>query len=463
MSLVESIYARLPVPLQNVCATLQGWSYVRKRYRGTFPAHVDALMRSQWCTAEQYRTFQNQELRRLLQEAYDHVPWHQRALSKQASLLHGMEVKDLPDLPFMEKADVRGSTDQFINKSRLKYGYKEGHTSGTSGHPFIWPYDYLSGRHNLAFRERQYYWAGISHHHRSARFSGRILLGKHERVPYWRHNAAENQWLFSTYHITEESLPQYYDVLRQLNFRFLDGYPSALFQIAQWVNRQGLSGTFRPWAIITTAETLMDFQRAEIQEAFQCKVYNFYSSSEGAPFVTQCEAGRMHLNPESGIIEFIRPDGSYADPGEEAEIVVTSFFQRTLPLIRYRIGDVATLSLNQECPCGRHMPVIDSIGGRESDVVFTKQRGRIGSAGLSTALYKIPHRMKQSQLEQTAEDRFVFRYVPAGEPLNEAEKKIVLNALHDRLGSEVMISIVEVNAIPCGARGKTRLVIGLKR
>ena len=129
---------------------------------------------------------------------------------------------------------------------------------------------------------------------RSARFSGKTILGKHMGPPYYRFNAAENQWFFSTYHISDDTLPDYYDALVKLDVAFIDGYPSALYMLAKWINNNGLSRKWRPGMINTTAETLADFQRHEIQEAFGCKVYSHYSSSEGAPFITECSAGKKH-------------------------------------------------------------------------------------------------------------------------------------------------------------------------
>jgi phenylacetate-CoA ligase len=171
----------------------------------------------------------------------------------------------------------------------------------------------------------------------------------------------------------------------------------------------------------------------------------------------------MHINPESGIIEFLRPDGTTAQPGEDAEMVVTSFCQRTVPLIRYRIGDTGALAKNQTCPCGRKMPLAEYVGGRESDTLYSTERGRVGSAGLSTVFYQIPSRLKESQIEQVGIDSFVFRYVPHNEPLNESEKSIILKELTERLGHSIDVKIQTVKEIPKGPNTKSRLIVGLKK
>jgi len=460
-SKVEQIYANLPVCLQNLAVSLQGWAFNRNRYGKAFHQYLGNLMRSQWFSSDQFRRIQLVEVRNLLKGALQNVPYYQKSLQQFSAKIDQIGLEELKDIPFVQKDLPRSNTKDFLNSQRLKYGYEQGHTSGTSGTPLVWPYDFDSIQYDLAFRERQYRWAGVTGRDKSARFSGRVLLGKHETTPYWRHNAADNQWLFSTYHINEETLPIYYEALKTINFAYLDGYPSALFTIAKWINTEGKSGLWRPWMINTTAETLMDFQREEIEKAFGCKVFNHYSSSEGAPFVTECPAGKMHLNPESGIIEFLKSNGESAEPGEDAEMVVTSFFQRTMPIIRYRIGDRGALAEEQRCPCGRQMPIIKYIGGRESDTIYTTERGRIGSAGLSTAFYKVPSRLKESQLEQVGTDSFVFRYVPLSSPLRKKEKSVVIEQFKSRLGSSVEIDIQIVSQIPKGPSGKSRLIIGL--
>jgi phenylacetate-CoA ligase len=460
---LEQIYAVAPVTLQNMAVTWKGRNLARKRYTKRYKQTLNNLMRSQWFSTLQFHQIQVVELRNLIQEVIRNVPYYSETLRKFSSRIDTIDITSLKELPFLEKTQLRSNTNYFVNPDRLKYRYREGHTSGTSGAPLVWPYDWDSEQYNLCFRDRQYRWAGITGKEKSARFSGKILLGKHNKAPYWRYNAAEKQWLFSTYHINSETLPVYYEALKKIDPAYLDGYPSALYSIARWINTHGKTGSWRPWAIITTAETVMDFQRQEIEKAFGCNLFNFYSSSEGAPFVTQCAAGRMHLNPESGIIEFLRPDGTNAEPGEEAEMVVTSFFQRTMPLIRFRIGDTGKLAENQKCPCGRQMPIIEYIGGRESDVLHTTERGRIGSAGLSTVFYKIPSRLKESQIEQVGTDSFVFRYVPLNGLLTKNEESVVIEQFKERLGSSVTIDLQVVEQIPKGPNGKSRLVIGLKK
>jgi phenylacetate-CoA ligase len=462
-SMADKIYVIMPVCIQSLMMGAKGWSLNRKRYGKRFHWYLDNLMRTQWFSAQQFHDLQVTELRKLVKEVSEHVPYYREKLSRFAGRIDKMSLEDLKELPFLDTSALRTNTKHFLNRQRLRYGHEQGHTSGSSGSPLVWPYDMDSMNLNLAFRARQYRWAGLTGKEKSARFSGRLIMGKHDSEPYWRYNLAEKQWFFSVYHLTDENLPAYYRALRRFDVAYVDGYPSVLFTMAKWINMEGKSGLFRPWAVFTTGETLMSFQRNEIERAFGCRVPNFYSSAEGAPFITQCESGSMHLNPESGIIDFLRRDGTCAEPEEDAEIVITSFFQRTMPLIRYRIGDTGALAANQTCACGRQMPVVKYIEGRECDVLYSTEKGRIGSAGLSTALYKIPFRVRESQIEQTGVDSFIFRYVSNGKALDTKESKVILDELRSRLGNSVRIEITEVDSIRKGPAGKSRLLISLKK
>jgi phenylacetate-CoA ligase len=108
------------------------------------------------------------------------------------------------------------------------------------------------------------------------------------------------------------------------------------------------------------------------------------------------------------------------------------------------------------------MPLVQYIGGRESDTLYSSERGRVGSGALSTVFYYMPSRLKESQIEQIGIDLFVFRYVPHDGPLSEREKVIIIEQLKSRLGSSIDVNIDIVDEIPRGPAGKLRLIVGLK-
>lgn len=115
-------------------------------------------------------------------------------------------------------------------------------------------------------------------------------------------------------------------------------------------------------------------------ESYKRKVERKY----GLPFMTlwgavelggfgaaECEARKgMHFFADLGLLEVIDPDtGDTLREGEEGELVVTTFFSEAMPLIRYRVGDVAKLLPYEPCPCGRTLPKISYVKGRASQIM----------------------------------------------------------------------------------------------
>src|SRR5690606_11712837 len=96
-----------------------------------------------------------------------------------------------------------------------------------------------------------------------------------------------------------------------------------------------------------------------IEGFFKTKMYNQYASSEGAPFIFECEQGKLHLELQSGVFEVMDANNN---PSPSGRLIVTSFTTEATPLIRYDIGDSISLeSENISCNCGIHNPIVKEI------------------------------------------------------------------------------------------------------
>src|SRR5690606_19836887 len=113
---------------------------------------------------------------------------------------------------------------------------------------------------------------------RRAQFTGRDVFGGATGAPT-RINLPGNSLLLSTTHIREETVGSYLDAIRAWNPVLIDGYPSALRVLVRLARERKLEIPRIP-AVITTAETLDDEARLEIEQGFQGKVFNQYSASE---------------------------------------------------------------------------------------------------------------------------------------------------------------------------------------
>jgi phenylacetate-CoA ligase len=207
-------------------------------------------------------------------------------------------------------------------------------------------------------------------------------------------------------------------------------------------------------AALTSAETLLHHQRRTIEETFATHVFDQYGQAEMQSFWYECEAGRMHAHPLAGITEILRTDGTAAAPGEMGEVVLTGLLNYAMPLISYRVGDTARFSA-ESCPCGRGMPVIEEIGGRLDDFVYTRERGALGRLD---PVLKGVHNIVESQIEQESLDLLRIRFVPAPHFTSE-DLQVLETNLRARVGRGIHLEFECTNRIPRSANGKFRFVI----
>lgn len=459
--MITRVLDHLPPRLRGTAVTLYGARLARRRYKWPFELYLAQLMESQRLDAIGFQTLQDKNLREVLREAIQDVPYYRDTIGWVGADLEDFTVGDLIELPILEKDVLRDETRRLINNERVSlYGSVTSSTSGTTGSPLKIPYDWDSMRRSLAMRERFYRWHGVTRSDVSARFSGRPVAAGRDKPPFWFQNRAENQWFFSTYHLREDNASQYVGALNEIRPLYLDGYPSALRLLAQWVTSGAAhipEITFHPIVVITTGETLSMEARDEIESAFGCPVANYYSSSEGAPYITDVPAeSGMLVNPESGIVEFLdQEERKTGVATATAEMVVTSFIQRSVPLIRYRIGDSAVLD-NQRIGIGRAMPRVAAIRGRQEDIVVGGDGRHIGMA--SYRFFKHFRCVREAQIVQHPDLSLTFNIV-ASEDFDSVDAPKFERLVVDIFGPNTRYQVAKVAMIPRGSNGKFRTTI----
>ena len=101
-----------------------------------------------------------------------------------------------------------------------------------------------------------------------------------------------------------------------------------------------------------------------LEKAWNCRVSTHYGLTEmGWGMAVDCDVcDGYHYNELDVIAELVDPEtGEILPEGETGELVVTSIARDCMPLIRYRSGDICTLS---KSVCGSHLEVIGHIQRR---------------------------------------------------------------------------------------------------
>ncbi|MFD2562449.1 phenylacetate--CoA ligase family protein [Aquimarina rubra] len=450
----EKIYNSLPYPFKFILLNIKAFQNSKQRYTKEFDAFLKEYIDLWNADSDHINAYQKSRLILLLSEALHHSDWYSKKMKELG--IKGKHIEENPydvlqKMPILTKSERKTNPDLLVNKSRNTDGV--GYTSGTSGAPTINYLDKESINRSFALWRRFHKAIGLETKRvKQVRFSGRLIVKPDsKKPPFWVYNYFENQLLMSTYHLTDDNLFHYVKKLNRFKPILLDGYPSAIYIISRFINQKKLTLNFTPKAIAVTAETLYDYQRLEIEKAFNCHVYNQYASSEGSPFITECTQGNLHLNTDSGVFEFVNVKGEKAKFGEVAQLVVTSFTNLKTPLIRYNIEDTVLLAeAGKTCSCGCAMPMIEKLTGREDDILWTKEKGYVGR--MDTA-YKGLEGIVKSQIIQENPEEILVNLIADQNFDDKMQEKLVDN-LKDRLGQNINYQIRVVEDIPLGPNGK---------
>jgi phenylacetate-CoA ligase len=375
-ALVEQVYPRLPVFLQNAACWYYGTKQARVRFGREFDLRLRELLESEKWSAAEIEAYQNEKLRGLIRYAYENVPYYrERWTGLKLSPADIRSREDLAKLPVLTKEDVRQNFDRLVSEKAAKHDLVFRHTSGTTGKAlhfyvtnaaiaFQWA---VWWRHRMRFGVQPGAW--------HANFTGKRVVPLEQRTPpFWRWNKPLRQALLTMHHLTPEKISSVMEFLNSQHFEFYSGYPSIIHMLALHATAAGLRLKSPPRAVFTGAENMLDFQRRDIQKFTGAVLTDQYGCSEGCGNASHCSEFVYHEDFEFGIVE-----GEKVQPGNPARsILCTGFGCDAFPFVRYEVGDTAVWQDTQKaCACGRASNVLLRIDGRKDDYVITPEGTRI--------------------------------------------------------------------------------------
>ncbi|TKJ32445.1 MAG: hypothetical protein CEE38_23200 [Planctomycetes bacterium B3_Pla] len=366
----------------------------------------------------------------------------------------------LQSLPILSKGTLRDANEQFVSKKR-PLGTTFHTTSGTTGTPLkLW----------VSPLERAFadaivfdWYRRIAHTKRyppQISLSGFMTPSEDSSQLYWSAFGGRSIFL-NMYALKEDHRDEICRILARYRKAMLYGYPSALAELARVVG-DSLRDVKDRFVAVTSAEVLRPQYRESIESNLCSRVYDQYGSQEGCHLALECEAGNMHVHPLIGIVEILNGRDKPCNDGEMGRVIATGLLKRTMPLIRYELGDFV-VAREGTCCCGLSWPLIGAIAGRDEDLVVTSDGRRVGH--LDTVSTKHLNGIAESQLIQKAYDRFVYRIVMLpgareNSDLVASNERRIAEQLRRRLGYDLLVCFQYVDAIPReGGRSKFKAIV----
>ena len=270
------------------------------------------------------------------------------------------------DLPVIDKRFINQHRNELMNSNfRGKTVRKK--TGGSTGEPLV----YCTGPES-----QSYLWAGLllsweaaglKLGERVAFLAGSSLYatGYKQRLYY----ALLNVKVLSAFDMSAERMRAQLATLASGGFKLLYGYASAIHRLSRHMldGRRGCGHSLR--GVVCTAETLTPAMRRDIEQAFGVPCFSQYGCHDAGVSAFECEhRNGFHLISTRCHAELL-PDG---------RLVATDMANRAMFLPRYDTGDLVTMT-GRLCPCGRGLPLIDEVLGRQNDMVVDVHGGAVHS------------------------------------------------------------------------------------
>jgi phenylacetate-CoA ligase len=318
---------------------------------------------------------QETKLKAIVRYAYDSVPFYHKLMK-----MHNVRptdirsINDLKKLPLVTKEDVQENVHNMISNTVDLSKCVKLKTSGSTGVPLtvFKDRDGLNFEHAVSLRVSLECGRGVRDRETQVRWTGSGSW-QEEKQPRPK-SVSEYLGLFRSKWILadQHSLEDIVNILALHKPDVLVSYPSLLQMIVERAENR-----IHPKLVFSTAEILGESIRASLKKSFGARVIDAYGCVEDGDIAWECpeEHGGYHINIDSLVVEFLR-DGDDVASGEDGEIVLTNLFNHAMPLIRYTIGDIGS-SADEECPCGRTLPLMRSVQGRCNDFVVLPDGRRL--------------------------------------------------------------------------------------
>ena len=419
--------------------------------------HWRLLEKSQYLPRRLLLEIQFEKLRETLEHAYRRNRFYRRRFESSGLTPNSIQnYSDLRALPILTKEEVRIHTEEMISDGFTRRDLMHSKTGGSTGIALelFFTEECSEIRNACAIRHDR--WAGweIGQPRGTVWGNPPVPSNLRQRVLSW---LLHPTIFLDTMKVNEESVRRFAEEWGRVRPMVLFGHAHSLYMLADYVRRMSIS-SIEPKGIISTSMTLTTLERRAIEEVFLVKVFDRYGCEELGLIASECNrhAG-MHLNTDHLYIEFCREDGSPCTPGEPGKIVVTDLVNLAMPFIRYEVGDVGTPS-DDQCPCGRGLPLMKEVVGRTADFLITPDGTRVAGVSLiENTLTRIPG-IFQMQIIQESRSAIILRIVPDPH-FDQSSEEELSRYFQSLFGKEASVKIEYVPRIKPEISGKYRFSI----
>ena len=417
------------------------------------------LLRTQYLSSDELEFMQLTSLKQILAYATKYVPYYRcYAQEHRSGTFSASSLSALREFPVLKKSGIREAGDALITTdASIKNALISSKTGGSTGTSLFLKTDHRTQQHCNAAAMRSDMWAGW----RMGDWTG-CLWGSPEYPRGLKQkirNALRDRLVYlDTMRLDSSTMGEFLRLMQTRRIDSIFGHAHSLFILADYAVKER-STVPAPHAIVSTSMMLLASERARIEEAFGCAVTDRYGCEEVGLIASECEHHQgYHVCSEHVIVEIIDEQDEPCAPGEVGRVIVTGLNNRGMPLIRYEVGDLAAWAATP-CPCGRGLPTLERIVGRQADCLKRANGSLVAGVSLVERTLLAISGIAQLQLVQEAPTSVVAHTVLAENALKDETSEALRGALCRDLGANIDINVQIVQRIPQEKNGKYRFAI----
>ena len=435
----ESLYFKSPYFFQSFFLNIYGLFIARRRYNKNFHKYLNLFKSSNTDKIDFI------QLKKFVISANETFYWKKQFEKFNVNINSTDLINELKKLPILNKKDVLKNFDQIYN-SKINDDKKLVKTSGSTGTPLK-----LFETKTMENKQWAVWWRyrinlGLNLNSWCAWFGGRKIISTNRNSPpYWHINYFNRQIMFSAHHLSQSTIKDYYNRIKNSNISWIHGYPSQISFFASLIDSMKLNKLKQIKIITVGGENLMPSQIQIIEKVFDAKVFEHYGLTEGVANISQNLNKEFSVDNDFCWVNFIPHDKTM----DTYKICGTNYCNLAFPLINYDTGDIAKI----ENIKGRRK--IKSINGRLEDYIYKKNGVRLGRLD---HVFKNISNVIESQIYQKKDYTVNICIVKAAD-YNKKDEENILYELNKHLGGDIDVSIQYVNKIRRSSSGKLKFVI----
>lgn len=298
----------------------------------------------------------------IVKYAYQNINFYKKNYAEILGNTTNLNDNIFKTLPILDKHNVIQNYDDIIDTHIIKRDIKALTTSGTSGKPIRINWlnsDYIKSNFYTWNLRRK--WYNIFPSDKFCTFHSSLTDGKSSVIQDVLLYGNGRILSFGRYLYSEQILKKYVILMQKFKPKWILGQPSVINILAQYIKNNNISINSIRY-IELNGEYVDNSILNAIREVFNVPVSNLYGAVEFNGIALTCPHGNMHIINNNVYVENIKKDSI-------SQIIVTGLVNRYMPLIRYNIGDVGTVTSSRRCNCGYSGDILEVSKGRVHELI----------------------------------------------------------------------------------------------